>query len=828
MDFITDYDGVISESQVWDVCPLSDAPQTFLATNDGLFVFDGARLRRYYTPQSGALRDLAWDSSSRRLYSAGNCGYGWWQEDKYGSMAYHPLEIGEYSAYFRDFWRVCISKSGLVLFQSHGRVCVYNPESESLSTLFPRDRFHFMHQVNDDVYVQDGDGLFRIDDNGSFEWICMVQDRIMAMVTCAGRTVAALERTGLMEFDGNGLVALHPESNRILADAKVMSLVACEDNLLFVGTTRGGLFTTTPDGRLIDNETVGFEANDVTVLSLGEDLNGDIWLGMESGVARLDMSSNNFYLEDARLGRVRGIVPMDNGRLLMGANKGAFVLDDGDLYPVPGTIGSVWSVNCFDGLFYIAHDRGLFVINEDGEATPVYTGTGIMSMTRSSETPGILVCGTYNGLALFRQEDNELHFESMIENYSGFCRHILMVENNELWIRDSQKGFIRLILDIEHRKVTDRKDFVLVKDERDVVYCIQLQGRLIFCCNRETYCIDPENRDLVRSLESDSLLEDFGRMYGIPTEDRNASGPFQIYENCYATGLYGAVRFSYPGKGIVESLAVSQLEALGAWKRADIDLSEGRADIPHDMNTVQVYLAGNLMEGEVEYRTSSIPDAWQRIPFNSPVQISALPFGNCDIEFRVPGHPEICCTVKLNILRPWYLSNWAILAYVLLIAAMAYGIRTYYQWQTFREKERISLRTDLKSKSKELANITFNNAKRNHQLKEIRAMLTDNRAISHIDRYLADESDWEKSEEYFNVIYDGMLEKLKALYPGISKTDMKICVYTKLNLSTKEIADLMNISIRSVEMARYRLRKRLGLPQGQDIGEILKNITNQS
>ena len=68
------------------------------------------------------------------------------------------------------------------------------------------------------------------------------------------------------------------------------------------------------------------------------------------------------------------------------------------------------------------------------------------------------------------------------------------------------------------------------------------------------------------------------------------------------------------------------------------------------------------------------------------------------------------------------------------------------------------------------------------------------------------------------------MEKLKSRYPGISKTDMKLCVYTKLNLSTKEIADLMNISVRSVEMARYRLRKRLGLPPGENIRDFVKDL----
>ena len=138
------------------------------------------------------------------------------------------------------------------------------------------------------------------------------------------------------------------------------------------------------------------------------------------------------------------------------------------------------------------------------------------------------------------------------------------------------------------------------------------------------------------------------------------------------------------------------------------------------------------------------------------------------------------------------------------------------------EEER--LRNDLKQKGKELANITFNNAKRNSQLKEIREKLTSASAVAMIDSYLEDESDWEKSEEYFNIVYDGLLDRLRTLYPDISKTDLKICVYAKLNLSTKEIADVMNVSPRSVEMARYRLRKRLGLPDGQDIGEFVRKI----
>ena len=96
------------------------------------------------------------------------------------------------------------------------------------------------------------------------------------------------------------------------------------------------------------------------------------------------------------------------------------------------------------------------------------------------------------------------------------------------------------------------------------------------------------------------------------------------------------------------------------------------------------------------------------------------------------------------------------------------------------------------------------------------------RIIRQIDANMNDDSNWVVSENYFNCIYDGLLDRLKDRYPSLSKTDLRICVYIKLNLSTKEIADLMNISPKSVEMARYRLRKKLGLGPGDDISSVLR------
>ena len=71
---------------------------------------------------------------------------------------------------------------------------------------------------------------------------------------------------------------------------------------------------------------------------------------------------------------------------------------------------------------------------------------------------------------------------------------------------------------------------------------------------------------------------------------------------------------------------------------------------------------------------------------------------------------------------------------------------------------------------------------------------------------------WEQFSIYFNKVHANFLEDLKAVYGNLTSNDMKLAAYLKLGLSTKEIAELMKISPRGVEISRYRLRKKLQIP----------------
>ena len=86
------------------------------------------------------------------------------------------------------------------------------------------------------------------------------------------------------------------------------------------------------------------------------------------------------------------------------------------------------------------------------------------------------------------------------------------------------------------------------------------------------------------------------------------------------------------------------------------------------------------------------------------------------------------------------------------------------------------------------------------------------KVIAIIDKNLNNTDDWKLFQEAFNNADKKFLKKVKKLHPTLTPNDLRLCAYLRLNLSSKEIAPLLNISPRSVEVKRYRLRKKMDLP----------------
>ncbi len=154
------------------------------------------------------------------------------------------------------------------------------------------------------------------------------------------------------------------------------------------------------------------------------------------------------------------------------------------------------------------------------------------------------------------------------------------------------------------------------------------------------------------------------------------------------------------------------------------------------------------------------------------------------------------------------------------------------------QKEELIAEVNLKNK--ELATVTMHLVERGKLFSKIReelAMVLKNNpslAASNefkiILRMLTDAEknrhDWEQFSIHFDEVHRNFISVLKSQYPALSTTDLKLCAYLRLNLSSKEIARSMNITVKGVEVSRYRLRKKLNISKDVNLFDHLLRITD--
>ena len=86
------------------------------------------------------------------------------------------------------------------------------------------------------------------------------------------------------------------------------------------------------------------------------------------------------------------------------------------------------------------------------------------------------------------------------------------------------------------------------------------------------------------------------------------------------------------------------------------------------------------------------------------------------------------------------------------------------------------------------------------------------------------DEDWKKFEKNFDYVHNGFIHKLTECFPELTFSERRMCIYLKVDLASKEIASLLNISSRSVETVRYRLRKKFGLDREDNLRDFLNRL----
>lgn len=148
------------------------------------------------------------------------------------------------------------------------------------------------------------------------------------------------------------------------------------------------------------------------------------------------------------------------------------------------------------------------------------------------------------------------------------------------------------------------------------------------------------------------------------------------------------------------------------------------------------------------------------------------------------------------------------------------------------------MQTEIRNKSNELTNYALHLGERNKFLLELKAELKKLKHIPEKERErkikeltlsvqqnIQMQQDLETFQQSVNQNSKDFYDKLKINFPDLTKREVRLCALLRLDLSTKEIAALNNVSTRAVEMGRYRLRKKLNLDPKDNIIEFLQQIS---
>jgi ligand-binding sensor domain-containing protein/DNA-binding CsgD family transcriptional regulator len=255
----------------------------------------------------------------------------------------------------------------------------------------------------------------------------------------------------------------------------------------------------------------------------------------------------------------------------------------------------------------------------------------------------------------------------------------------------------------------------------------------------------------------------------------------------------------------------------------------------------------------VEYRCrlDGLDREWTGFRADNSREYTKLPPGNYTfmVEARNAGTGEISAdSVVLRIAAPWYQSIWMYGIYALLLVGALWGLSRFIRFQSDRrarkltrqreaEMEKARMVNDMQKQADDLAASTMNVIRKNQMLQSIDMELykldgadSEQRRIllrrlhREIGENIEHDDDWQKFSQHFDFVYDNYLKRLGRQYPALTTGDKKLCAYLKMDLSSKEIAPLMNMTIRSVEMTRHRLRKKLGLSREDNLSDFLQRF----
>jgi len=645
-----------------------------------------------------------------------------------------------------------------------------------------------------------------------------------------------------------------------LANNRVHSLYKQDDSNLWVGTENGISHINIENPlRYLENKNIELGINYDLV-----EYNGYYYLCTNKGVYRNKVKpfqsyKHNLELVDGTEGHAWSLNVIDNN-LFIGHNDASFIIEGDQLRKLSHIAGGYQFLRSKidPSIIYQSSFYGLAVYKKINQQWNLYyTINNIDGPTRDVielEDGSLLVSSQYKE-AFHVYPDNELK-SAQIKDLSK-----LTAFKNSKWIRAFTVG----------------DDQLLVTNDTSVYYKNEQLYKAPTAMHNISYVSE--------SINNYNFILKNGRLrlYN-PNTSQFVNIPYDLskvernlifkYENIRKVG--DASFIICLSDGLVYSNIDSLLQHPIANKKTvltNVEFSNDRSAetftvdsinvIPNDFNTVTITFSALNYNSDSKYEVflEGYHTEWRAIKNRNWVKFQNLREGEYKLMIRELGKAEIT-TYAFVIEPPIFRTNMAYMIYLLIVIVLAWGIRFSIEkrarWSLYKlrvkerkkRNEQLLLRTkellntevkelqsEVSSKTDKLTNLLLQNTKKKEVIdnikEELHGIKKEQRYVNarHIDKLsrmiktnIDETKDWLVFEAAFSEAHQNFFKRLKEKHPKLTPEDLKLCAYLKVNLSSKELAPIFKITIRSVDLKIYRLKKKMDLQKDVKLKEYIQNF----
>ena len=920
----SDYKG---GTQNWNI-DQDENGNLYFANNNGLFQFDGSSWHKYMLPNNSVIRCVKIEKTGK-IFVGGYNEFGYFESNSKGLLVYHSLSkfLDKKKSAFDIVWKIHIQNEE-VIFQSFESIFILS--NNILKIIKPYSRFQFSFQVENKLYIQDvSKGLVEYRNGKLFPLsgtTLLNNTEIWGIFSISKEKllITTLDK-GLFIYEKKSLTPWNSDANTFMKKNSCLGGASIKNNYIVLNSVLNGIIICDNSGRIIQhiNQVKGIQNN--TVLTSFVDKKNNLWLGLDNGIAFVNINSPfSYFGYSYDLSTVYATV-IHKGNLYVATNQGVFYhswnnpFKEGAFTLVEGTTGQAWNIQVLDNQLLCAHNRGLLLIEGGKTLRTIDNINGYWSLKTVPNHPNYMIGSNYNGFSLLEKKSNGWQFANQIK---GFSKSVgdFEIDNQNIWVKKDELVY-QIMFDETFKKFKKVKTYENLSESDKGIGSIQrLKNNIYFQTNNHFYNYSQEKNGFIKDnvvsnlfkniSKTSTIYEDsYGNIWYVNKESlcvliKNSNGnytnivaPFlnitqnlvynklSIYtvnpENIFIGLTDGLVHydskalndFAAKPKALIRSFSFIGDSIVSGNGKQKI----GKINIPYKSNNVNFTFSSptfdNIENIKFSYQLEGFEDKWSNWSRSSVKEYTNLREGNYKMKVKVQnsyGIQSKQAIIPFTISPPWYRHFLAYIFYIICITIITYYIRKrikakirmnkYYetieqrriylekeskirQEQFELEKEIEKLKNDklqikILAKDKELVNNSLQVVKKNkvlngiiHKLKDINHESLDEstkfqftKLNKSIIKEVNTDHSWKDLEKHIKNVHFDFLKRLKEKYPTISPRELDLSTYLLMNMSTKEIAEIMNISSGGVELARYRLRKKLELNKKENLTGFLMSI----